>query len=162
MLWPLVALWMLQAGGSDLTAAGRALEAEKYAEAAAILEKVVATDPKDFRARFNLAFAYTQLQRDTEAIEQYSKVVEEQPELVPARLNLGLLLLRQKKAAAAVPHLEAAAETKPQDFRTQFYWVEALLGAGQPERAEAAYRKAAELDPKSAGAVLGLGRSLAR
>ncbi|MBI3697045.1 MAG: tetratricopeptide repeat protein, partial [Acidobacteria bacterium] len=53
-------------------------------------------------------------------------------------------------------------DKKPQDFRTQFYLGEALLGAGQPERAEGAYRKAAELDTKSAGAALGLGRSLAR
>lgn len=171
MIAPLVAMLLLQAAAAapapapatpeSLTAAEAALEAGKYAEAATLLEKISAADPKDFRARFNLAFAYTQLHRDAEAIEQYTKVVEQQPDLAPARLNLGILLLRQKKAAEAAPHLEVAAEKKPQDFRTHLYLGEALLGAGRPDRAEAAYRKALAIDPRSASAALGLGRALA-
>lgn len=158
------ALVTVQAGPApqDLAAAGAALEAGKYAEAATLLEKAVAADPNDYRARFNLAFAYTQLHRDSDAIEQYTKVAEQQPDLTPARLNLGILLLRQNQAAGAVPHLQAAAEKKPQDFRTQFYLSEALLGSGLNQRASDAYRKALEIDPKSAPAVLGLARSLAR
>jgi tetratricopeptide (TPR) repeat protein len=73
-----------------------------------------------------------------------------------------MLLLRHKQAAAAAPHLEVAAEKKPQDFRARFYWGEALLGAGQYERAAAAYRQALEIDGKSAAATLGLGRALGR
>jgi tetratricopeptide (TPR) repeat protein len=170
MLWQLVALVALQAAPSaaplstaqELTAAGAALQAGNYAAAAGLLEKVVAADPGDYRARFNLAFAYSELKRDQDAIDQYTKVVEQQPDLVPARLNLGLLLLRQNKPAAAVPHLQIAADKKPQDFRSQFYLGEALLGAGRNDLAGAAYRKAAELNPRSAAAVLGLARSLAR
>ena len=170
MIWPLALMLLFQAasnpkappGQADLASAGAALEAGKYAEAATLLEKVVAADPGDFRARFNLAFAYSQLSRDAEAIEQYTKVVEQQPDLAPARLNLGILLLRQKKPAAAVPHLEVAAEKKPQDFRSQLYLGDALLGTGTHDRAAAAYRKALELEPRSAAAALGLGRGLAR
>jgi tetratricopeptide (TPR) repeat protein len=145
----------------QLADAARLLEQEKYAEAAPLLEKAVAADPADYRARFNLAFALTQLQRDAEAIEHYRKVVEQQPDLVPARLNLGMMLLRQKQPAAALPHLEAAAAKKPQDYRIQFYLGQALLGAEEPDRAAGAYRQALELDPKSAAAALGLGRALA-
>ncbi len=163
MVWALAAVLMVQAApSSDLAEAARALQSEKYAEAAALLQKAIAADPKDYRARFNLAFAYSQLQRDPEAIEQYSKVVEQQPELVPARVNLAILLLRQKRPAEAAPHLEVAAAKKPDDFRAHFYLGEALLGSGLAERSEAAYRKALEIDPKSAAAALGLGRSLAR
>lgn len=146
----------------QLPDAARALEQEKYAEAVPLLEKALAADPADYRARFNLAFALTQLQRDQEAIQQYAKVVEQQPDLVPSRLNLGILLLRQKQPAQAAPHLEFAVEKKPQDFRARFYLAEALLGAGHDERAAAAYRQALELDPKSASAAMGLGRALAR
>jgi len=157
MIWlPALALLL------QVADAARLLETEKYAEAAPMLEKALEADPKDFRVRFNLAFAYSHLQRDREAIEHYTKVVEEQPDLVPARLNLGMLLLRQKQPALAVPHLEAAAEKKPQDFRAQFYLGEALLGAGRSEHAVAAYRRAAEIDARSEAASLGLGRSLAR
>ena len=48
----------------QLAEAGRALEQEKYADAVPLLEKALAADPADYRARFNLAFALTQLQRD--------------------------------------------------------------------------------------------------
>ena len=51
---------------SDLEAAAEALKLEKYAEAAPLLEKALARDPQDFRVRFNLAFAYSQLSRDGE------------------------------------------------------------------------------------------------
>ncbi len=169
MFWPLLVILAIQAACSGraappqaLDAAAAALEAGKYAEAAELLEKAVAADPKDYRARFNLAFAYTQLHRETEAIDQYTKVVEQQPDLASARLNLGILLLRQEKASAAVPHLELAAEKRPQDFRSQFYLGEALLKAGLSGRAAAAYQKALEIDPKSAAAVLGLARSFCR
>ncbi len=163
MAWLLLILLIAQAPpAADLASAAKALEAEKYAEAAAILEKLVAADPSDFRARFNLAFAYTQLHRDPEAIEQYGKVVAEQPELAPARLNLGILLLRQKQPAAAVAHLEAAAAKKPEDFRAAYYLGEALLASGETTRAEGAYRRALELDARSAAARLGLARSVAR
>ncbi len=165
MTWPLAVLLLLQAASPAPPpdqAAIQALQAGKFAEAAPLLEKLVAADPQDYRARFNLAFAYSQLNRDREAIENYRKVVEQQPDLAPARLNLGMMLLRQKLPAEAAPHLEAAASKQPQDFRAQFYWAEALLGSGQADRAGPAYRKALELDPKSAAATLGLGRALAR
>jgi tetratricopeptide (TPR) repeat protein len=146
----------------QLEEAAKALEAGKWAEAVPLLEKAVAADAADYRARFNLAFALSQLQRDAEAIEQYTKLADAHPDLIPARLNLGILLLRQKQAGAALPHLEAAAEKRPQDFRARFYLAEALLGAGQHERAAEAYRQALEIDAKSAAASVGLGRALAR
>ena len=163
MYGPLLLLLLLQAPPkSDLEGAAEALKLEKYAEAAPLLEKALARDPQDFRARFNLALAYSQLNRDWDAIEQYRKVVEQQPGLVPARQNLGMLLLRQKDPGAAVPHLEVAAREKPGDFRAQFYLGESLLGAGEQDRAIAAYEKALALDSRSAAASIGLGRALAR
>jgi tetratricopeptide (TPR) repeat protein len=166
MIWAAAVLLLLQAASPspppDPAVAVQALEAGRFGEAAAILEKLVAADPQDYRVRFNLAFAYSQLQRDPEAVEHYRKVVEQQPDLTAARLNLGMLLLRQKRPAEAVPHLAAAAAQRPEDFRSQFYWAEALLGSGQAEPAAAAYRKALGRDPQSAAAALGLGRALAR
>jgi tetratricopeptide (TPR) repeat protein len=162
MTWPLALLLLQAAPPANPAAAVQALEAGKFAEAAGILEKLVAADPQDYRARFNLAFAYSQLNRDPEAIENYKKVVEQQPDLAPARLNLGVILLRQKQPAEAATHLEVAASKRPEDFRSQFYWGEALLAAGQPDAAAGAYRQALERDPRSASATLGLARALAR
>ena len=79
-----------------------------------------------------------------------------------AELNAGILLLRQKNPADALPLLAHAAEQKPDEFRPRFYLAEAQLQSGAPDAAEASYRRALELDPKSAACELGLGRALAR
>jgi tetratricopeptide (TPR) repeat protein len=147
---------------SGLEQAVKALEAEDYAQAAPLLETALAEDPQNVEIRFNLAFAYAQLQQDDKAIEQYSKVVEQRPELGQARMNLGLVLLRQGKPAEAAPHFQKLSEARPEDFRAQFHYAQALDAAGQFEQAIPVYQKALALDAQSADASLGLGRSLAR
>jgi tetratricopeptide (TPR) repeat protein len=164
MIWALAALIAFLAAPlpNDLEQAVKALEAEDYAQAAPLLEKALADDPENVEVRFNLAFAYSQLQQDDKAIEHYAKVVEQKPDLPQARMNLGMLLLRQNRPAEAVPHLETLAAARADDFRVQFYLAHALESSGRPEQAIAPYQKAAQADPNSAEAALGLGRSLAR
>jgi len=164
MIWALTALIAFLAAPppNDLEQAVKALEAEDYAAAVPLLEKALAEDAEGYEVRFNLAFAYSQLQQDGKAIEHYAKVVEQKPDLPQARLNLGMLLLRQNKPAEAVPHFEILAQTRADDFRVQFYYAHALESSGNHEQAIAPYQKAVELDANSADAVLGLGRLLAR
>ena len=164
MIWALAALIAFLAAPSpnDLEQAVKALEAEDYAQAAPLLEKALAEDAENVELRFNLAFAYSQLQQDDKAIEHYAKVVEQKPNLPQARMNLGMLLLRQNRPAEAVPHLEALAPARPDDFRVQFYLAHALESSGRAEQAIAPYQQAVALDANSADAALGLGRSLAR
>ena len=163
MIWALALIAFLAVPPpNDLEQAVKALEAENFAQAAPLLEKCLAADPENVEIRFNLAYAYGQLQQDDKAIEQYAKVVEQKPDLPQARMNLGMLLLRQNRPAEAVPHLQTLAETRAGDFRVQFYLANALEASGKAEEAIAPYQKALELDPNSADAALGLGRSLAR
>ena len=164
MIWALAGLIAFLAAPppNDLEQAVKALEAENYAAAAPLLEKALAEDPENVEVRFNLAFAYTQLEQDAKAIEHYTKVVDLKPDLPQARLNLGMLLLRQNRPAEAVPHFEALAAARADDFRVQFYYAHALEGSGGFEQAIAPYQRAVELDPNSADAALGLGRTLAR
>jgi tetratricopeptide (TPR) repeat protein len=147
----------------DFSAEGiKALEAQKYEEAAALFQKAVEADPKDFAAHFHLALANTFLNRDAEAVAAYRKTLELKPGLYQAELNLGMVLLRQKVAEEAIPHLEAAVGQKPTEYRPNFYLAEALLAAGDAGKAESHYRAALEADPKSAAAALGQGRALWR
>src|SRR6185295_14033397 len=96
-----VLLFLLQS--VDYNEEGRkALEAQKYEEAAQDFTKAIAADAKDYTAHFHLALAQSMLKKDAEAIVEYKKVLELQPELYEAQLNLGILL-RQKQAEAAVP-----------------------------------------------------------
>src|SRR5215467_9621668 len=98
-----VCLFLLQS--PDYNEEGRkALEAQKYEDAAADFSKAVAAEPSDYTAHFHLALADSLLKRDSEAIAEYKKVLELQPDLYEAQLNLGILLLRQKDAESAVPY----------------------------------------------------------
>jgi tetratricopeptide (TPR) repeat protein len=154
-------LFLLQAPDSN-EEGRKALEAQKYEEAAQHFGKAVAADPKDYTAHFHLALALSMLKKDAEAVAEYRKVLELEPDLYQAQLNLGILLLRQKQAEAAVAYLQKAAEQKPKEYRPRFYLAEALLAAGDAAKAEEQYKLAAAIDPKSAGAELGLAHAAAR
>jgi Tfp pilus assembly protein PilF len=140
----------------------KALDEGKYEAAAEAFTKVIAADPSDYTAHFNLALAYSFLQQDDRGIAEYRKTLELHPGLYQAQLNLGILLLRQKKPVDARPLLEAAAAQKPAEYRPRFYLAEAELGSGDTVKAEADYRTALEANGKSAGAQLGLAHALAQ
>jgi tetratricopeptide (TPR) repeat protein len=145
----------------DPAAAGlKALESEKYAEAAEHLEKAIAADPKDLASQFNLALARTFLNQDAAAIAAYRRTLELKPGLYEASLNLGMVLLRDKQPGEAIQPLKDAVAAKPKEPRPRLYLADALFDSGAD--AEAAYRDAIEADPKSAPAQLGLGRTLAK
>jgi tetratricopeptide (TPR) repeat protein len=155
-------LTLIQAPPDYVAQGMKALEAQKYAEAAGDFTKAIAADPKDYAAHFHLALANSLQGKDAEAIVGYQKVLELKPGLYEAELNLGIVLLRQKQEKEAVPHLEAAAEKKPKEARPKAYLGNAWFDSGDYLKAEQAYANALELDAKSAPAELGLARSLAR
>jgi Tfp pilus assembly protein PilF len=159
-MWAMAALLFFQSAGFEADGM-KALEEGRYEAAAQAFTKAIAGDPADYTAHFNLALAYSFLNRDREGIAEYKKTLELKPGLYQAQLNAGILLLRQKEPAGALALLEAAAAQKPSEFRPRFYLAEAQLGTGDAARAEQSYRAALEVDGKSAGAHLGLGRALA-
>jgi tetratricopeptide (TPR) repeat protein len=160
---PLAAIIVLAAFQANYYEDGlKALDARQYQAAADNFTKALAADSKDFTAHFNLAFAFSMLNRDADAIAEYRKTLDLKPGLYQAELNLGILLLRQKQAADAVPYLAAAVLQKPKEFRPNFYLAEALRANGDMQKAEETYKTALEIDPKSGGAELGLGETLAK
>ena len=147
---------------SELTDARAALDAKDYPRATELLERIVAAKPDDFESRFDLAFAYTQLEQDEKAINHYRKVVEQKADLIPAQANLAMLLMRRQRPADAAPHLKAVLEARPDDAGFQHMLARALFDAERFEDAIPAFERALELDPASADAHLALGQSLAR
>ena len=157
-MWFAALLFLFQA---DYTSDGmKALEAGKYAEAAAAFTKAIAADPNDYFAHFNLAMAHTFLHQDAEAIAEYRKTLEIKPRLYEAELNGGIVLLRQKNPAEALPLLEDAAGQKPEQFRPRYYYAESQLQTGDYAGAEENFRRALALDAKSADANLGIAQAL--
>ncbi len=158
-MWAVAAfLLLLQA---DYTTEGmKALDDGKYDAAVQAFRKAIEADSKDYFAHFNLAMAYTLLQRDPEAVAEYRKTLELKPGLYEAELNAGIVLLRQKNPAEALPLFEDAAAQKPQEFRPRYYLAESQLQTGDYPRAEENYKLAIGLDAKSAGAQLGMAQVL--
>jgi tetratricopeptide (TPR) repeat protein len=137
----------------------KALDQKQYAAAAALLEKAIAADPKNYAAHFNLALAYSLLDRDADAAREYKTTLNLKPGLYEANLNLGIVYLRDQHPQDAIPLLKQAVETKPAQFRPLYYLAEALLEQQQYDAARVDFTKAIALDPKSASAEAGLGRA---
>ena len=141
-----------------LRAADEALKEADFATAAKALRSALEIQPDMTSAWFNLAFAYSGLHQDEDAVHAYEKTLELQPNLFEARLNLGILLDRMKRPEAAVDHLGKAVALKPDNARAHLYNGEALSLTSNPEAAEAQFREAVRLDPSLATASHELGQ----
>lgn len=160
---PFLALVLLLAFQTNLTEQGlKALDEKRYQAAVDSFTQAVAADPKDYSLHFNLALAYSLMGKHAEAIPEYQKTLELKPGLFEAELNVGISLLREKQAGEAVPYLTDAAAQNPKQYRPSYYLGEALLGAGEPAKAEQAYAAALAIDPKAPAAELGLAHALAK
>ena len=85
-----------------LRTAQDALGRNDFATAADALKQVVEAQPTLTAAWFNLAYAYTGLHKQEEAVASYRKALDLDPNLFEARLNLGILLIQLKNPQAAL------------------------------------------------------------
>ncbi|OFV99179.1 MAG: hypothetical protein A3F68_00545 [Acidobacteria bacterium RIFCSPLOWO2_12_FULL_54_10] len=130
-----------------LRTAAAALQKEDYPAAAKTLESYLALKPEDTRAEFNLALAYSFLQRKQEAIERYRNVLSREKELPQARLNLGLLLLETGQPAEAVELLQAIVQQQPANHNALYRLAQALALANRNNDAQTAYEQFLSLQP---------------
>lgn len=144
-----------------LQQADAALQKEDYVVAAAVLETYLAGQPENYRAEFNLAFAYSLTGRRAEAIRLYKNVLSREKELTAAHRNLGILLLQEGNAAEAVDHLQFVAGKEPLDVPTHFNLAEALASAGRMQEAREIYEKVLQLKPDHLQALLAFAELLA-
>jgi tetratricopeptide (TPR) repeat protein len=148
----------------ELIQAESAIEKKDYAAAEPLLQKVVAADPKNFQAWFDLGFVYNAQGDLTQSITSYRKSVAAKPDVFESNLNLGISLAKAGQADAE-QYLRAATTLKPTaevDEGRARAWLSLadVLEKGKPDEAIAAYQQAAALMPKdpephlAAGALL--------
>lgn len=141
-----------------LRAASEALDRKDYPAAIAALKSVVEIEPDMSAAWFNLAYAYSGVHRNEEAVQAYQKTLELQPNLFEAHLNLGILQIEAQRFPPALEHLEKAVALKPEHARAHLYLGRVLSNSGQPEAAEKQFQEALRLDPALASASYDLGQ----
>src|SRR5713226_6116786 len=136
----------------ELIQAEGAIEKKDYFTAEPLLKKVVAADPQNFAAWFDLGFIYNTLGRTDDAIAAYRKSVAAKPDVFESNLNLGLTLVKAGQPEAE-QYLRAATKLKPTSQAQEGQaraWLSLghVLEATTPAAALEAYTQAAHLDPK--------------
>jgi tetratricopeptide (TPR) repeat protein len=136
----------------ELQQAEAAIDKKDYSSAEPLLEKVVAAQPANYQAWFDLGFVESSLGKDGDAVAAYRKSVTAKPDIFESNLNLGLLLAKSGQADAE-QYLRAATTLRPQAQVDEGH-ARAWLGLARfledkdPDRALEAYRRAAALRPK--------------
>ena len=138
---------------ADLMAAGR------FAAAAAIYQELTATLPGDAGLKMNLGMALHQAGRPREALAPLSEATAADPSLAQAWLFLGAAHLELGEAGSAVAALARAVQAMPDDPRARRLLADALMQVDRPDAALVHYLRLSRLDPTSAAAWYGLGRS---
>jgi tetratricopeptide (TPR) repeat protein len=136
----------------ELTQAEAAIEKKDYATAEPLLQKVVAADPANYLAWFDLGFVYNAQGKTEDSIAAYRKSVAAKPDVFESNLNLGLMLAKASQADAE-QFLRAATKLKPtakveEGQARAWQSLGHVLEASQPEEALAAYRQAAARQAK--------------
>jgi tetratricopeptide (TPR) repeat protein len=136
----------------ELLQAESAIEKQDYSTAEPLLKKVVAQDPDNYAAWFDLGFLYNALGKSDDSIAAYRKSVAAKPSVFESNLNLGLMLVKARQPDAE-QFLRAATRLKPTAQVAEGQaraWLSLghLLEASNPDGAIEAYKQAALLDPK--------------
>jgi tetratricopeptide (TPR) repeat protein len=136
----------------ELLQAESAIEKQDYATAEPLLKKVVAQDPDNYAAWFDLGFLYNALSKTDDSIAAYRKSVAAKPTVFESNLNLGLMLVKAHQPDAeqflrAATRLTPTAQVAEGKARAWLSLGHVLEGSN-PDGAIEAFRQAAVLDPK--------------
>ena len=145
----------------ELTQAEALIQKRDYATAEPLLKKVVAADPANYEAWFDLGFAENGMGKVDDSIAAYRKSVEAKPDVFESILNLGLQLAKTHQPDAE-HFLTAATKLKPTSHVDEGHaraWLSLghVIEASKPDEAIAAYRQAETLQPKDSDPHLSAG-----
>ena len=133
--------------GETYTKAVEAAQAGRYDEAEPMLKEILVQFPDLAPAHYNLGYVY-QRKKDWKAAEaEYQRVTELEPTKSDAFLALAAVREMDGRMQEAADGVLAAAPSFAQDAKFQFAAGIMCLNAGKNAEAEAALKKAAELDP---------------
>jgi len=133
--------------GENYTKAVEAAQAGRYDEAEPMLKEILVQFPNLAPAHYNLGYVY-QRKKDWKAAEaEYQRVTELEPGKSDAFLALAAVRELDGRMQEAAEGVIAAAPSFAQDAKFQFAAGIMCLNAGKNAEAEAALKKAAELDP---------------
>jgi tetratricopeptide (TPR) repeat protein len=154
-----------ESSSPEIDQAEAAMQKQDYTGAETLLLSAISSNPKAYRAWFDLGYIYTATTHLPEAVVAYRKSVEAKPDVFESNLNLGVLLTRQGDNAEAEKYLKAATQLKPtansdQGLARAWLSLGLVQEKNDPEQALAAYAAAAKLTPSDPEPHLSAGHLL--
>ena len=136
----------------ELAKAEDLIQKQDYTQAESVLQKLVAGDPENYVAWFDLGFVENALGKPQDSIAAYRSSVTAKPNVFESNLNLGLQLAKAGQPDAE-KFLRAATQLTPTSHVAEGQaraWLSLahLLEPIKPEESIAAYQHAADLLPK--------------
>jgi tetratricopeptide (TPR) repeat protein len=98
-------------------------------------EFVAKKRPKWPDAQYSLASVYARTQHVPEAVELLLSVIQINPQHFRANLLLGRILTLQHRSADALPYLQQAEDTEPNNFEPHAFLADALEDLGELQKA---------------------------
>jgi choline-sulfatase len=133
---------------------------QRYAEAAAALERTIALNPRHVTARFKLALAYIRLQRLDRAESILRTVIADEPRNARAVHNLAAIAYSRGDLAAAEKLEREAIEIDPSYFEAWNTLGAIHIVGKRPGEALDALNRAVRLNPSSGQAQYNLALAL--
>jgi len=122
----------------------------KLAEAETVYTDLAAKNPTIPQLYYNLGVVQMQAKKIPESEASFLKAMEIKPDYADAQSALVNLYLGSNQGAKAVEYAQKAATANPTDGKAQFQVAYASFHSGKYPEAEAAFKKAEELDPSNA------------
>jgi tetratricopeptide (TPR) repeat protein len=146
--WVVIALAVaLPALADDLQEAQALVKAGQHRQALALVDKVLASNPRDANARFLKGVILTEQGKAKEAIDIFTRLTQDRPELPEPYNNLAVIYASQGQYDKARAALEQSIRTHP-SYATAYE----NLGDVYAKLASQAYDKALQLDSSNAAA----------
>jgi tetratricopeptide (TPR) repeat protein len=146
--WLVIALGLvLPARADDLQEATKLLKAGQHKQALALVDKVLASKPRDAQARFLKGIIFTEQGKSKDAIDIFTKLTQDYPELPEPYNNLAVIYASQGQYDKARAALEQSIRTHP-SYATAYE----NLGDVYAKLASQAYDKALQIDSSNAAA----------
>jgi tetratricopeptide (TPR) repeat protein len=161
---PRTAPWAVAVGMAlvALLATGTALRNPVWRDEVALWSDVTSKSPGDARAWNNLGAAFTELDRNEEALEFLQTAIALDPSYPEARVTFAVALIALGRIDAAETQLRRALEIAPSNVKALSNLGQLLQQRGQLEAALGHLRTAVRYDPSDATAQLNLANVLLR
>lgn len=123
----------------------RATDEKRYDDAIAVLQQLLAADPKDFQAWSELGTLFLLREKPEESENAYLRSIAERPAFFLAHLNLGRLRSLRKNFEGAIEPLSEAVKIQPDSADANYYLGEAYLQIKKGSKAVPHLTEAARL-----------------